>query len=67
MQVLVDADYIELLRNDDDNNSKQYKNEIDPFTGNRCKMVLMDDIKKLVSLPKEERQKMIQRIFVRYI
>ena len=67
MQVLVDADYIELLRNDDDNNSKQYKNEIDPFTGKRCKVVSMEEVKKLVSLPKEERQKMIQRIFVRYI
>ena len=67
MQVIVDQDYLELLRNDDDNKTRQDKTEIDPFTGKRCKMVSMDDIKKLVSMPKEERQKMIQRIFVRYV
>lgn len=67
MQVIVDADYLELLRSDDDNKSKQDKTEIDPFTGKLCKVVSMDEVKKLVSLPKEERQKIIQRIFVRYV
>ena len=67
MQVLVDADYLELLRNDDDGKSKQDNTEIDPFTGKRCKVVSMEEVKKLVSLPKEKRQKMIQGIFVRYI
>ena len=67
MQVLVDADYLELLRNDNDDKSKQDKTEIDPFTGKRCKVVSMEEVKKLVSLPKEERQRMIQKIFVRYI
>ena len=66
MQVIVDQDYLELLRNDNDK-SKQDKTEIDPFTGKRCKVVSMEEVKKLVSLPKGERQKMIQRIFVRYI
>lgn len=67
MQVIVDDDFLNLLSNNDDNNAKQDKIEIDPFTGKRCKLVSMDEIKKLVSMPKEERQKMIQKIFVRYI
>ena len=67
MNVIVDQDYLELLRNDDDNKTRQDKTEIDPFTGKRCPVTSFDEIKKLVSMPKEERQKMIQRIFVRYI
>ena len=66
MQVIVDADYLELVKQD--NKVSTYnKTEIDPFTGKRCKVVSMDAIKKLVSMPREERQKMIQKIFVRYI
>ena len=66
MQVIVDADYLELVKQD--NKVSTYdKTEIDPFTGKRCKVVSMEEVKKLVSLPKEERQKMIQRIFVRHV
>lgn len=64
MQVIVDQDYLELIRNDE---QKPQSEEISPFTGKPCKMVSMDEIKKIVSLPKEERKKMIQRTFVRYI
>ena len=67
MQVIVDQDYLELLRNDDDNKTRQDKTEIDPFTGKRCTVTSFDEIKKIVSMPTEERKKMIQRIFVRYI
>lgn len=67
MQVIVDADYLDLLRNDDDNKPKQDKTEYNPFTGKRCPVTSFDEIKKLVSMPKEDRQKMIQKIFVRYI
>lgn len=66
MQVKVDQDYLELLRNNDKNEQKPQSGEIDPFTGKRCMIVSIDEIKKLVSMPKEVRQKMIQKIFVRY-
>ena len=66
MQVILDSDHLELVKQDNKVSTCD-KTEIDPFTGKRCKVVSMEEVKKLVSLPKEERQKMIQKIFVRYI
>lgn len=65
MQVIVDADYLELLR--ENNESKRESGEYSPFVGRKVPVVSMEDIKKLMSLPKEERQKMIQKVFVRYV
>lgn len=66
MQVIVDQDYLELLKQDNKVNDED-KTEYNPFTGKRCPVTSMDEIKKILSLPKEERKKMIQRTFVRYI
>ena len=66
MQVIVDQDYLELLEQDNKMNNED-KTEFNPFTGKRCRMASIEDIKKILSLPKEERKKMIQRTFVRYI
>ena len=66
MQVIVDQDYLELLEQDNKANDED-KTEYNPFTGKRCRIASMDEIKKLVSMPKEQRQKMIQKTFVRYI
>lgn len=66
MQVIVDQDYLELLKQDNKVNADG-KTEYNPFTGKRCPVTSFDEIKKIISMPKEERKKMIQRIFVRYI
>ena len=54
MQVIVDEDYIDLIRNDDDNEN-QSSFDINPFTGKRVPTVSMDEIKDLLSSPKEKR------------
>lgn len=54
MQVIVDEDYIDLIRNDDDNKN-QSGSEISPFTGKRVPTVSMDEIKNLLSSPKDKR------------
>ena len=54
MQVIVDEDYIDLIRNDDDNEN-QSSFDINPFTGKRVQTVSMDEIKDLLSSPKEKR------------
>ena len=54
MQVIVDEDYIDLIRNDDDNKN-QSGFEISPFTGKRVPIVSMDEIKNLLSSPKDNR------------
>lgn len=66
MQVIVDQDYLELLEQDNKVNNED-KTEYNPFTGKRCPVTSFDEIKKILSLPEEERQKMIQKTFVRYI
>lgn len=59
MQVIIDdADYLELLTNNG-GTKKESGGEYSPFTGKRCQTVSMDVVKKLVSLPKEEREKML--------
>ena len=66
MQVIVDPDYLDLINHDNKTMSND-QDEISPFTGKRCPTVSMEDIKKLISLPIDERKKMIQKIFVRYV
>lgn len=65
MQVIVDADYLDLIR--DNSEFKRESGEYSPFARKKVPVVSLEDIKKLMSLPKEERQKMIQKIFVRYV
>lgn len=57
MQVIVDADYLELLR--ESNECKRESGEYSPFAGKRVPALSMEDIKKLMSLPKDERQEML--------
>ena len=57
MQVIVDADYLELLR--ENNESKRESGEYSPFTGKKVPVVSLEDIKRLLSLPKDERQEML--------
>ena len=64
MQVIVDTDYLELL--EQDNKPKQDNTEYNPFTGKRCQMVSIEEVKKLVSLPKEERQTLINKLKTNY-
>lgn len=63
MQVIVDADYLELLRNDE---QKPQSGEINPFTGKRVQTVSMDVVKKLISLPKEERETLMKQLKSNY-
>lgn len=57
MQVIVDVDYLNLLK--DNVEDKKEFGEYSPFAGKRVPVVSMDDIKKLLSLPKDERQEML--------
>ena len=56
MQVIVDQDYLELLEQENKVNDED-KTEYNPFTGKRCRMASIDEIKKLVSMPKEDKGK----------
>ena len=57
MQVVVDADYLDLMLGED--NKSKSGVVINPFTGKKVQTVSMDSIKKLLSLPKEERKKLL--------
>ena len=57
MQVIVDADYLELLR-DNGEDKKEY-GEYSPFARKKVPVVSLEDIKKLMSLPKDERKEML--------
>ena len=57
MLVLVDTDYLELLK--DNVEIKRESGEYNPFTGKRVPVVSLEDIKKLMSLPKDKRQEML--------
>lgn len=65
MHVIVDDDYLELLRSDNNKQTLQ-TGEINPFTGRRCQCVSMENIKKLFSLSKEERQTLISKLKTNY-
>ena len=54
MQVIVDEDYLDLITNDDDNKNQSCW-DISPFTGKRVPTVSLDEIKKLLSSPKDKR------------
>ena len=64
MQVIVDTDYLELIRNDTE--YKKESSEYSPFTGRRVPVVSLEDIKKLLSLPKEERQELLTQLNCKY-
>lgn len=57
MQVIVDTDYLDLIR--DHSEVKRESGECSPFAGRRVPVVSMDEIKKLLSLPKDKRQEML--------
>lgn len=57
MQVIVDADYIDLIR--ENSEVKRESGEYSPFAGKRVPALSMEDIKKLMSLPKDKRQEML--------
>ena len=57
MQVIVDPDYLEFIRDNSEN--KKESSEYSPFVGRRVPVVSLEDIKKLMSLPKDERQEML--------
>lgn len=59
MQVILDPDYIDLLRNEGESKPKHDGSEYSPFVGKKVPVVSMEDIKKLMSLPKDERQEML--------
>ena len=59
MQVILDPDYLDLLRNEGESKPKHDGSEYSPFAGRRVPVVSMDEIKKLLSLPKDERQEML--------
>ena len=63
MQVIVDSDYLDLIRN---NEQEPQSGEINPFTGKRCGCVSMENIKKLLSLSREERQTLINQLKSNY-
>ena len=65
MQVIVDADYIELLR--DKGEDKKESGEYSPFAGKRVPVVSMDEIKKLMSLLKDKRQELITQLNSKYL
>lgn len=58
MQVIVDEDYIDLIINDDDNKNQNVW-DISPFTGKRVPTVSLDEIKKLLSSPKDKRLELL--------
>lgn len=58
MQVILDPDYLDLLRNEGES-KKHDGREYSPFAGKKVPVVSMEDIKKLMSLPKDERQEML--------
>lgn len=57
MQVFVDADYLELLR--ENNESKRESGEYSPFAGRRVPVVSMEDVKRLMSLQKDMGQELL--------
>lgn len=59
MQVIVDADYTELLR--ENGEYKKESGEYSPFAGKRVPVVSMEDVKKLLSLPEDVRQNYFKR------
>ena len=61
MQVIIDADYIDLFTNSGEVKSK-HEGEYNPFTGKKVQTISMENIKKLVSLPKEERQELMTQL-----
>lgn len=57
MQVIVDTDYLELIK--DNVEVKKESGEYSPFARKRVPIVSLDDVKKLLSVPKDQIQEML--------
>lgn len=60
MQVIVDADYLDLIR--DNSEVKRESGEYSPFARKKVPVVSLEDIKKLMSLPKDKRQELLTQL-----